>query len=290
MKNCDGTPAKRNGLQYVEGTLPELEADRLEEHYFSCPACLTVMRTLQTAAEEFAEMPAVAIPAKRWNLLAWPVPVWSMGAVAALLLIGILAYKNHESGRPQPTVARNPTMQPVQPTAQPRAQAAPAPSHATAAPIRISQLADLTLPAYLVSALRGEKTDARFVAGMKEYAKGNCSGAIHALSQLPVEAAEARTAAFYAGACQMHMGNYAAATVLLHNVADANNAPRQEVALYLLAQVALVENDPVAAHAYLERTIKLQGDLEERARAEDLRIYAMQKKLDAIVSPKAVSK
>jgi TolA-binding protein len=290
MKTCDGTPAKQNGLQYLEGALPAFEADRLEEHYFSCPACLKVMQTLQAAAEEFAEMAAVAIPAKRWSWLAGPVPAWSLGAVAAMLLIGYLSYKEFKPGPAQPTVARNQTAQPMQAATPPRMQTAPAPSHAAATPVRLSQLADLRLPAYLVPALRGEKLDARFTAGMKEYVKGNCDGAIQSLSQLPAEDAEARTAAFYAGACQMHLGYYAAAATLLHQVADAKNTPRQEAALYLLAQVALAEDDSSAAHGYLERVIQLQGDLEERARAEDLRITALQKKNDAILPKNSGSK
>jgi len=282
MKTCDGTPAKQNGLQYMEGALPELEADRLEEHYFSCPVCLKVMQTLQTAAEEFVQMPPVAVPAKRWSLPTWSVPVWSMGAVAALLLIGFFTYRNFEPGPSQPAVARNQTMEPIQTAAQQRPEPAPATSHASSAPVRFSQLADLKLPRYLVPALRGERLNARFVDGMKDYVKGNCDGAVEALSALPAEDAEARTAAFYAGACQMRLGNYALAATLLHKVADTENSPRQEAALYLLAQVSLAENDPAAAHTYLERTILLNGDLLEKARAENLRITTMQKKVSGL--------
>jgi tetratricopeptide (TPR) repeat protein len=290
MKICDGTPAKRNGLQYMEGTLPALEADHLEEHFFSCPACLQVMQTLQIVAEEFVHMPAVLVPAKRWSLLAWPRPVWSMGAVAALLLIGFFVHKNFESRRSQSSVSRNQTTQPIHATAPARSEAAPPLTHATSTPVRLSQLADLTLPVYLVPALRGEKLDAHFVAGMKEYAKGNCGGAVQALAQLSAEDAEARTAAFYEGACQMHLGNYASAATLLHKIADADNAPRQEAALYLLAQVSLAEDDPAAAHAYLERTISLNGDLQERAQAENLRIIAMHKKSSGLLQQKLDSK
>jgi len=276
MKHCDGTPAKRNGLQYMEGTLPTVEADRLEEHYFSCPACLRVMRTLDAAAEEFAQMPAVAIPERRWSLIRWPVPAWSMAAVAALLVMGVLTYKRFQAGPPQPAVARNQAAQPVQAPAPTLPAAAPEPSQASS-PVRLAQLADLALPPYMTPALRGERQDARFAAGMKKYAEGNCKGAIQALTQLPAEDA-AHAAAFYAGACQMHLGDYAAAQALLRTVADAQNAPRQEAALYLLAQVSLAEDDAVAADGYLNRIIKLEGDLEARAQAELERIDALEKK------------
>ena len=282
MKICDGTPAKQDGLQYVEGTLPEVEAGRLEDHYFSCPACRHVIQTLQTAAEEFAAMPVVAIPAMRRSMLRWPAPAWSLGAVAAMLLIGWVAYKNLAPKAPQPNVARIQPAQQVQPAIALPSKPAPPPSHAAKEPIRLSQLADLTLPAYVVPTLRGERFDPRFAEGMKEYAKGDCKGAIKVLSQLPAEDAETRTAEFYAGACQLHLNDYASAATLLHKVADQKNAPRQEAALYLLAQVALAQDDLAAAHTYLERTINLRGDMEERARALDLRISAMHKEQDGI--------
>jgi hypothetical protein len=290
MKICDRTPAELNGLQYIEGTLPALDADRFEEHYFNCPACLNYMETLQTAAEEFVQMPPVAVQAKRWSLISWPLPVWSLGAVAALLLIGFFVHKSLEHGSSQPTVARNQSPPQIQATAPQRPEPVPAVSRADAVPVRLSELADLTLPTYQVPALRGERLDARFVAGMKEYVKGNCGGAIQSLSQLPAEDAEARTAAFYAGACQMHLGNFDLAATLLHKVADTENSPRQEAALYLLAQISLTENDPTAAHTFLGRTISLDGDLLERARAEDIRITTMQKKVSRLLQKKPHSK
>jgi len=45
-------------------------------------------------------------------------------------------------------------------------------------------LADLMLPAYSAPNLRSESLDARFEAGMKEYASGNCRGAITALEEI----------------------------------------------------------------------------------------------------------
>jgi hypothetical protein len=263
-------PAKRNGLQYFEGTLTESEGARLEEHYFSCPVCLNIMRTLQTAAEEFALMPVVSVPAKRWSLPGWPVLVWSTAAVGAMLLIGIFAFRNFEPRPSQPAVVLNQRTPSIQPAAPPPPEPVPPASHASL--VRPSELADLTLPVSLIPTLRGEKQDVRFLEGMKEYAKGNCDGAVKALLKVPAEDAEARTAAFYAGACRMHLGDYASASALLHKVADVENAPRQEAALYLLAQVALAENDPAAAHVYLERVLSLRGDLESKARAEQRRI------------------
>jgi predicted Zn-dependent protease len=133
-------------------------------------------------------------------------------------------------------------------------------------------LADLTLPAFLAPNLRGESLDARFEAGMKEYANGNCRSAITALAQFPAESVEARAAQFYSGACQMRLGDFASASGLLRKVADGGDSPQQEAALYYLAQIALAGNDPATAHAYLLRTISLRGDLEGRAREQDRQI------------------
>ena len=291
MTTCDGAPARLHGLQYVEQTLPEFEVDRFEEHYFSCPVCLNYVRTIQVAAEEFSQLPAVAIRAPRRIPPAWPVLAWSLGPIAALLLIGLITYKSIESKPPQPSIAQNrdlhqslnqnqasspPQTQPIQ------AQPAPAPTHPAAAPVRLSQLADLTLPGYLASTLRGEKLDARFVAGMRQYAMGNCEGAVKALSQLPAEDVEARAATFYSGACQLHLGNYDSASALLLKVADAGESPQMEAAIYLLAQVSLAQDNPDAAQAYLERTISLHGDLEERAQAQKNRIAGLQKRAGSV--------
>jgi hypothetical protein len=139
-------------------------------------------------------------------------------------------------------------------------------------PVHFSQLADLALPPYLASNLRGESKDARFEAGMKEYANGNCRGALVALSQVPAESTEARAAKFYSGACQMRLGDFASATGVLRKIADAGDSPQQEAALYGLAQIALAGNYPATAHAYLLRTISLRGDLEQRAREQDRQI------------------
>jgi tetratricopeptide (TPR) repeat protein len=139
-------------------------------------------------------------------------------------------------------------------------------------PVHLSQLADLTLPAYLAPQLRGESLDTRFEAGMTAYAAGNCENAIATLRQVAEQSAEARAAAFYSGACQMRLGNFGQAAKLLRKVADGGDSPQRETALYELAQIALAHNDPVAAHLYLQRIIALRGDLERRAREQQRQV------------------
>jgi hypothetical protein len=263
MTICTGAPAELHALQYVEGTLSEFEVERFEEHYFDCPVCLQHLQAIQSVAQELANQPIVPIQAPPTTPLAWPVRVWTMGAVAALLLIGVVTFKRLESRPAQPTVAQS------QPKSIPKAESVTQPTPASAQTVRVSQLADLTLPSYFASNLRGDSPDIHFETGMKEYASGNCRSAITALTQVPPDSWEARTAQLYAGACQMRLGNFAPASTLLRKVADAGESPQQEAALYVLAQIALANNDSTTAHMYLLRTISQRGDFEKRARAQE---------------------
>jgi TolA-binding protein len=267
MNSCRGAPAELNALNYVEGTLSESKVEKFEEHYFDCPACLARLQAIQAVGRELACHP-VAPPRqpKPRIQLGWPAWCWSMGAVAALLLMSVLMYRSIETKPAQPSIAQS------QPKSSPQTESAAQPAQTFPSPVHLSQLADLTLPAFIAPNLRGESLDARFNAGMKEYADGDCHGALAALSQVTAESAEARAAEFYSGACQMRLGDFASASKLLHKVADTGDSPQQEGALYALAQIALAGNDPATARTYLLRTISLRGDFEGRARKQDRRI------------------
>jgi hypothetical protein len=217
-------------------------------------------------AQALAQQPGITSKQPRRKMLvAWPLWAWG-GAIAALLLISVFVYKSLEPRPEQPTAAHN-ELKPLPQTASPSQPVRP-----SVAPVHPSQLADLTLPAYLAPNLRGDGLDTNFEAGMKEYTEGNCRGAIAALALVAHESSEARAAGFYSGACEMRLGNFAQASRLLRKVADAGDSPQQETALYELAQTALAGNDPVTAHAYLVRVIFLRGDWEGRAREQDRRI------------------
>jgi tetratricopeptide (TPR) repeat protein len=232
-----------------------------------CTVCLAHLQAIQAVGRELARQPVVPAQQLRPKIpLAWPAPVRIAGAVAALLLMSVFVHRSLESRPAQPVVSES------RPKSLPQTASAEQPARSSAAPVHASQLADLTLPAFVAPNLRGESLDAHFEAGMKEYAKGNCRGAIAALSQVPAESAEARAAEFYSGACQMRLGDFATASGLLRKVADAGDSPQQEAALFYLAQIALAGNDPGTAHAYLLRTVSLRGDLEGRAREQDRRI------------------
>ena len=267
MSDCTGAPAELQALPYIEGTLPEAEMLRFEEHCFYCAVCLRHLQALQAVALELSQQSGVALERPRWRMLfSWPAWILSAGAVAALLLIGTFAYKNFESRQSQQAVA------PIQPKAAPQTEHTAPPANSTASTIHFSQLADLSLTAYLAPNLRGESLDANFEAGMKKYAQGDCRGAITTLASVATDSTEARAAMFYSGVCQMQLRNFDRAIKILRNVANASDSPQQEIAFFELAQIALAGDDSTAAQAYLKQTIALRGDFEQRARLQEQQI------------------
>jgi tetratricopeptide (TPR) repeat protein len=264
MTNCTGSPAEQWLESYLQGTLPEAEASKFEEHYFDCPVCLAQVEALQAIALKLASQPRTT----HKTLISWPIRAGALGAIAALLVLGFFGYQARHKAL-QTTVAAGPVV--AAPPSSPSLHPAPPSLASTTA----SKLADLTLPAFIAPNLRGESQDASFEAGMKDYAGGNCRGAITNLEQVPAESAAARAAEFYSGACQMHMGNLAEAAALLRKVADAGDSPQQEAALYELAQIALADNDLATAHKYLLHATSLRGDLEQKAREQDRRITVL---------------
>lgn len=269
MNPCTGAPADQYALQYVEGTLPEADAERFEEHYFDCPVCLAHLQMLQAVGAQLATMQAIRPEQpKRRLILGLPVMTWALGSAVAALLVIVIAWRVVGSRPSGPTVAQNPvTEAPVSPGAPPTQ--VPVPS------VRPSQLADLALPAFIAPNLRGASEETHFETGMKSYSAGDCRAAIATLALVPSQAPESRAARFYSAACQMRLGDFATAAKGMSAVAAAGDSPQQESAVYYQAQLALEANNPAAAHRYLQRTIALQGDLENRARAQDKKVQAL---------------
>jgi anti-sigma factor RsiW len=268
MNPCTGKPAELYAMAYVEGTLSEFDLGRFEEHFFACPECLAHVQAIEAARQVLLRQSAGSFaPARTRSLLAWRTHGWAWGAVAAALVIGFLLY--HESGlrKSQPALAT------VAPAVGPKA--VPAPQPAAAASEQASHLADLALPAFAAWGLRGESPEAHFDAGMKAYLKGDCRSAVAVLSDVPPAARESLAAQFYGAVCQMHLGKLSAAGAGLRKVVSAGDSPQQEAALYSLAQIALLDNDPASAHRYLVQTIGLRGDMERRARAQDRRVSGL---------------
>jgi len=257
---CIGATAEDQALAYLEGALPEREAEQFEEHYFDCPACLAQVQALQAAGQVLARQAAVQLePASRKRVLAWPTAVWALGAVAALLVVSVLWLRFFNAQKVQPSTAHN--------SQAPQVIKVPAPQPTSPVQVAVSELADLAMPVFVAPNLRGENEDARFLAGMKAYSSGNCADALANLAHVPTTVPESQAAHFYSGACQLHLHNLAAATADFGSVANAGDSPQQEASLYYLAQTALLSNDAPGARRYLKQTIELHGDFERRANA-----------------------
>ncbi|HEY2860277.1 MAG TPA: zf-HC2 domain-containing protein [Terracidiphilus sp.] len=252
MTDCIGAPAREWLERYVDGTLPDEEAQKFESHYFDCPRCLAELEELQAVQKQLREHPISTAP--RARVFTWPMMV-SFGAVAAALLIGLITLQMVRSPQPVPNAAANHP-----------AVTAPAPS----APqeVQVAQLADLAPPAYHAAILRDGTEDTAFQRGMKLYAAGDCTRAMKTLAQVPSQNSQKVAALFYSGVCKMNARDFNAAEKLLHRVASAQDAPQQESAWYYLAQIALAQSNISDARQDLNRVVSLRGDMEAQARKE----------------------
>jgi len=187
MSHCTGAPAEQLAEQYVAGTLPDSESRAFEEHYFDCPVCLAQLQALEAVALQIHRNP-VKIPGR---VIAWPAIVGAIGAIAALLLIAVIGYRDFAR---RAANAKNPG-----------ASSSPVEKSKPSSTSAISQLADLSLPPFEVSSLRGEGVNRNFSAGMKAYASGDCAAAVRELARVPAGSADALTAQLYSGVCQMKL-------------------------------------------------------------------------------------
>jgi len=253
MRTCDGKPAERYALAYLEASLPEDETEIFEQHYFDCPVCAERLQTMRAASRILAREPAVDLEALRpKRFFTWfvPAPAWGLAAAAALLVLGIFLV--HRSATPpQPQLA----------------QLTPPPASVpvTAAPAR---QADFAMPVFAAPELRAEREDPNFKAGRTAYAMGDYHAAVAALRRVPPSAQESLAARFYTAACLMKQGDLNRAAAEFDRVARAGDSPQLESALYYLAQIALVRGDLNQARARLNQTIALRGDLEAKARSQ----------------------
>jgi hypothetical protein len=243
--------------RYIQGTLPEREAQKFEEHFFDCPECLAQVEALQAVTLKLGSQPRKTAKTP----IPWPIRAGALAAMAAMLILGIWGLRDMH--RPTaPTVANN-SAAPI-PLPRQSPQSAPA----SAASSALLRLADLTLPTFQMPNLRGQSGDPHFIAGMKAYTRQDCLSAVQALSQVPVQDEDSLAGQFYIGVCQIHLDNLNSAAATLKRVANAGDSPQQEAAFYYLAQIALERNDATNGRLYLTRTISLHGDFERRARTE----------------------
>lgn len=256
MSRCAGEPAEQMAEQYIAGTLPDPEAQAFEEHYFDCPVCFAQLQALQSVAGQLRRNP-VKIPGR---VIRWPAVAGSIGAIAALLLISVISYRE---------IAHRPGV-----AAGPGTTAIPSADEGATSSAAVTQIADLTLPPFAASSLRGEAEDAHYAAGMKAYASGNCVAATNQLAHVSARSDDALSAQFYSGVCQLKLNQLDAASATLGRLAGKGDSPQQEAALYYLAQIALLRDDSAGARQQLVKVISLHGDFEQRAASELRRLSA----------------
>jgi Putative zinc-finger len=272
MSNCIGAPAKEWLEQYIEGTLPEPEAENFENHYFDCPVCLGELQAVQAAQEALRRHPVPITPQKRF--FEWPMhwrPVASFGALAAVLILGFFTVRTISHG-PQ-TGGNVAVTQPVPATAGSQSPAQPNDAGGAAGqPVtqvaELAAMADLGLPQYRSAVLRGGTAETAFERGMKQYVVGDCAGATQALSEVDQSGPDGLAAQFYSGVCRMHAGDLSAAASALQHVASAGDSPYQESAYYYLAQIALAQSNAAEARRDLNHVVSLRGDLVHQARRQ----------------------
>ncbi|MGD0731333.1 MAG: zf-HC2 domain-containing protein [Terracidiphilus sp.] len=272
MTACNRAPAIENAARYIEGALSRPEAEQFEDHYWNCPACLAYLQALEAVGDELAREPVPQVaPAKRKPAFAWPVLVWGLGwaaAVAVLAVVGVRMFAPLPAPTSQAKAAHGiPT----------QGGSAAAPVHSSPASATAAQLADLALPSFAATNLRGASGEPHFQQGMEAYGRGDCPGALAALEKVPSGDSEERKAEFYSALCGMHEGDLSGAEAGLRKIVDAGDSLQLESALYYLAQIDLARNDLAGAQHYLARTISLRGDLEHRARLQEQKVLALEK-------------
>jgi len=274
MTNCTGSPAEQFLEAYLQGELPESEAESFEEHYFDCPVCLAKVEALQAVALKLASEPRE--PVKKpipWSTHAGT-RLWALGAIAALLLLSFFAFRFRPESKRSEIAGSPASTAPAHAAAAPDTRAKPSTLAASAIP----RLADLTLPVFQGANLRGQSRDPHFEAGMKAYTSHAYLRAAKDLSQVPAQDEDARTAKFYGGVCQLRLGNLPAAMTALRAVADAGDSSQQEAALYYLAQTALLGDDSAEARRDLQSVIALHGDFEVRAKTQVAELRASEER------------
>ena len=97
MKKCLVSLEEDRALAYLDGTLPEAEAEEFEAHYFQCPECLARVQTLEAMEVVLGRLPAAEPAAlRRRVVLGWPALVWALGAAAGVLVLSVISVQRFE--------------------------------------------------------------------------------------------------------------------------------------------------------------------------------------------------
>lgn len=296
MTECIGSPAQEMAEQYLAGGLPESEAEQFENHYFGCDECHGYVLALQEIRDGLAREPIAVAAAPvlapvasrqtfRGRILAFPVPMAVLGSIAAALIFGYILVRVQRShpilqpGHAAGQVASVKQQPPVSNETQPKTTGESdtlakkdAKSASGGGITELALLADMHLPGYQQPQLRGaEPADAgqaAFATGMQAYANGDCAKALESLNAVPGTASEGVASRLYSGLCEFKLRQLEQAQANFAKVIAAGDTPQLETAEYFQAQSRLLRSDAHGAASWLNKTIALHGDYEERAQKQ----------------------
>jgi hypothetical protein len=298
MNECIGGPVEEFAERYLNGSLPEAEAEAFEAHYFACDTChefLLALKDVQASLEaaprsmEATEPTAQPLRIVSRNggkpvQLGTPRRFIAWGSIAAAILVAVVLTTMalnrhgmlHESAANLPP---SPEQQerPAGPTGPLPDKSAPAPKGGTSGAeanhnVQMASLADLQIPGYQASHLRGsestEAADLSFEGAMRSYAQGNCPAALNQFGHVPDGSKHGVAARLYGGLCHFKAHELSQAQSSFEAVIAAGDTPQLESAEYYLAQTMLLRSDAATARLWLRRTVSLHGDYQARAQAQ----------------------
>jgi len=262
---------------YVAGTLPEAEQDAYEQHFFSCPACLVQVQTLQELADRLRQQPAPAV-AHRPTTPGWTAAPWLSLALAAGLLAAFGWWWQGGVNRtpdappiatgpaPAPNPTPGPTPGPTPPATTPGTPPVTPPVEAPSRRAVLAQLALVVPPRFVPLAVRGQAPPAgSFDAAMAHYVAGRhreAAAALHALSETtPADPG----IAFFWGISELAIGRADAAREGLTRAISADVQPYADEAHFYLAKVYIAEDSVDLARQELRYAVKHEAGPEGEA-------------------------
>ena len=251
---CTDVQERDIAERYLLEQLDEAERDEFERHYFECARCYSHLQALGAVREALARQPVQP----RAGRGTW------LGVAAALVLAvsAAVAWQTlARQDRSQPSAIRTASGD----EARRRARAE-----------EIARLALVTPPPYEAARFRSGREREAFTSGMAGYAAGDFARAIPLLRRALEDEPPAEDARFYLGASQLLNGRPADAIATLQPVAAAARSPYAEEAQFLIAKAHLKLADLRAAAVDLDKTIAMQGDRAQEARALRTRIAELE--------------
>ena len=225
----------RNGdlmERYQRGELSEEDAQRLEEHYFSCDDCYELLQDLAVARTELAEgrwQVAESLERTGWRG-GW---AWALAAALALMAVGVVVWLNRS-----------------------------APSEA-----RWTELATVEPAPYQPLGLRGPDQGAEaFEEAMGAYQRGDFRAAAEGLAAVAEAMPDDAVASFYLGVSYLLSERPREAIDSLGRVIAKGESRYLDSALYYRAKALLRTGDLAAAREDLATLVSRDGEWAHEAR------------------------